>query len=130
MSQVFAMVASMEAFVPILSSMIYSNLYNATIELAYPWQGSFYFLSIGLTIIGNISAWMNPVKHRSHVCARRRGDRLRVRVPGLQADPVRGGGGEGEKLPQAELQPPPGRGQQLQQAGRAALSFYEKGQEV
>ena len=53
MSQVFAMVASMEAFVPILSSMIYSNLYNATIELAYPWQGSFYFLSIGLTIIGN-----------------------------------------------------------------------------
>ena len=63
------MVASMEAFVPILSSMIYSNLYNATIELAYPWQGSFYFLSIGLTIIGNISAWINPVKHRSHVCA-------------------------------------------------------------
>ena len=53
MCQVFAMVASMEAFVPILSSMIYSNLYNATIELAYPWQGSFYFLSIGLTIIGN-----------------------------------------------------------------------------
>ena len=47
------MVASMEAFVPILSSMIYSNLYNATIELAYPWHGSFYFLSIGLTIIGN-----------------------------------------------------------------------------
>ena len=57
------MVASMEAFVPILASMIYSNLYNATIELAYPWQGSFYFLSAGLTIIGK-NTWMCTVKGR------------------------------------------------------------------
>ena len=70
------------------------------------------------------------MKHRSHVCARRRGDRLRVRLPWLQADPVRGGGGEGAELPQAELQPPPRRGQQLQQAGGAALPLHETGQEV
>ena len=46
------MFASIEAFVPILASLMYSNLYNATIELHYPWNGSFYFLSAGLTIIG------------------------------------------------------------------------------
>ena len=46
------MFASIEAFVPILASLTYSNLYNATIELRYPWNRSFYFLSAGLTLIG------------------------------------------------------------------------------
>ena len=48
----YAVLASMEALVPILASFIFTNLYSATIELQYPWNASFYFCSLGLTIIG------------------------------------------------------------------------------
>ena len=50
--QVFAMLASLESAVPILASAIFTNLYNATSELTYPWQGSFYFGCIGFSSIG------------------------------------------------------------------------------
>ena len=50
--QVFAMLASLECIVPILSSMIFTNVYNATSSAQYPWQGTFYFGSAGFTFIG------------------------------------------------------------------------------
>ena len=50
--QVFAMLASLECVVPILSSMIFTNVYNATSGSQYPWQGTFYFGSAGFTFIG------------------------------------------------------------------------------
>ena len=46
------MLASLESFVPILASWIFTNLYNATSELAYPWKGSFYFTSAGFAALG------------------------------------------------------------------------------
>lgn len=52
LGKVFAMLASLESAVPILASAIFTNLYNATSELTYPWQGSFYFGCIGFSSIG------------------------------------------------------------------------------
>ena len=46
------MLASLESAVPILASAIFTNLYNATSELSYPWQGSFYFASSGFYLLG------------------------------------------------------------------------------
>jgi len=50
--KVFAMLASLECFVPIISATLFTNVYNATIELKYPWNGTFYFGAIGFTLIG------------------------------------------------------------------------------
>ena len=47
------MLASLECFVPILSATLFTNVYNATIELKYPWNATFYFGAIGFTLIGN-----------------------------------------------------------------------------
>ena len=46
------MLASLECVVPILASMIFTNLYNATSGLDYPWKGTFYFGSALLTLLG------------------------------------------------------------------------------
>ena len=46
------MLASLESAVPIIASVIFTNLYNATSELSYPWQGSFYIASIGFSSLG------------------------------------------------------------------------------
>lgn len=46
------MLASLESFVPILASWIFTNLYNATSELEYPWQATFYFTSAGFAGLG------------------------------------------------------------------------------
>ena len=61
------MLASLESAVPILASAIFTNLYNATSELTYPWQGSFYFGCIGFSSIGmalkmDIGHWTCIVK--------------------------------------------------------------------
>ena len=48
----FAMLASLESAVPILASAIFTNLYNATSELSYPWKGTFYFASTGFYLLG------------------------------------------------------------------------------
>ena len=45
------MLASLESFVPILASWVFTNLYNATSELQYPWQASFYFTSAGFALL-------------------------------------------------------------------------------
>ena len=50
--KVFAMLASLECAVPILASMIFTNVYNATSGLSYPWAGTFYFGAAGFTLIG------------------------------------------------------------------------------
>ena len=50
--QVFAMLASLECAVPILGSMIFTSIYNATSGLAYPWQGTFYFAGSGCLLPG------------------------------------------------------------------------------
>merc|ERR1712241_530241 len=42
LGKVFAMLASLESVVPILASALFTSLYNSTIELGYPGQGSFY----------------------------------------------------------------------------------------
>ena len=52
LGKVFAMLASLESVVPIASSALFTWLYNSTSELFYPWQGSFYFLSAGFTVLG------------------------------------------------------------------------------
>ena len=52
LGKVFAMLASVESILPIVGSNLYSNLYNATSDLEYPWMGSFYFAAAGFTIIG------------------------------------------------------------------------------
>ena len=51
--KVFAMLASLECAVPIITSMIFTNVYNATSGLSYPWAGTFYFCAAGFTLIGN-----------------------------------------------------------------------------
>ena len=50
--KVFAMLASLECAVPIITSMIFTNVYNATSGLSYPWAGTFYFCAAGFTLIG------------------------------------------------------------------------------
>ena len=50
--KVFAMLASLECAVPIIASMIFTNVYNATSGLSYPWAGTFYFGAAGFTLIG------------------------------------------------------------------------------
>ena len=50
------MLASLECMVPILASVIFTNVYNATSELEYPWSSTFYFGSAGFTVIGLIAA--------------------------------------------------------------------------
>ena len=50
--KVFAMLASLECAVPILGSMIFTSIYNATSGLAYPWQGTFYFAGSGCLLPG------------------------------------------------------------------------------
>ena len=47
------MLASLECMVPILSATIFTSVYNATIELAYPWNATFYFGTVGFTFSGN-----------------------------------------------------------------------------
>ena len=49
------MLASLESLVPILSGWIFTNLYNATSELVYPWRGSFYFTSAAFAALGLIA---------------------------------------------------------------------------
>ena len=61
--QVFAMLASLESAVPILASAIFTNLYNATSELTYPWQGSFYFGCIGFSSIGMAHKMDMDIEH-------------------------------------------------------------------
>ena len=55
LGKVFAMLASLESVVPILASALFTSLYNSTIELGYPGQGSFYFASAGFTFLGEKS---------------------------------------------------------------------------
>ena len=50
--KVFAMLASLECLVPIIGSAIFTNLYNATAQLNYPWVGSYYFASSGIVVLG------------------------------------------------------------------------------
>ena len=50
------MLASLECMVPILASVIFTNVYNATVELAYPWSSTFYFGSASFTVVGLIFA--------------------------------------------------------------------------
>ena len=53
--KVFAMLASTESFVPILSSFIFTNVYTSTIDMDYPWQGAFYLVAAGFTLVGLIA---------------------------------------------------------------------------
>ena len=53
LGKVFAMLASLESVLPIVGSNLYTNLYNATSDLEYPWMGSFYFAAAAFTIIGS-----------------------------------------------------------------------------
>ena len=46
------MLGVFEAIVPIIASSVFTKLYNATSELDYPWDGSYYFGTIGVVIIG------------------------------------------------------------------------------
>ena len=52
--KVFAMLASLECAVPILASMIFTNVYNATSGAEYPWKGTFYFTSSAMMLPGVI----------------------------------------------------------------------------
>ena len=44
LGKVFAMLASTESLVPIIASSVFTSLYNATSDLLYPWQATFYFV--------------------------------------------------------------------------------------
>ena len=55
-AKVFAMLGVFEAIVPIIASSVFTKLYNATSELDYPWDGSYYFGTIGVVIIGKYVA--------------------------------------------------------------------------
>ena len=50
--KVFAMLASLECAVPIIASMIFTNVYNATSGYEYPWKGTFYFTASGMLLPG------------------------------------------------------------------------------
>ena len=52
--KVFAMLASLECAVPILASMIFTNVYNATSGAEYPWKGTYYFTSSAMMLPGVI----------------------------------------------------------------------------
>ena len=52
LGKVFAMLASTESLVPIIASNVFTNLYNATSDLQYPWQATFYFVEISITCLG------------------------------------------------------------------------------
>ena len=52
--KVFAMLASLECAVPILASMIFTNIYNATSGSGYPWKGTFYFTASAMMLPGVI----------------------------------------------------------------------------
>merc|ERR1719317_145981 len=45
LGKVFAMLASVESLIPIIGTNMYTNIYKATRELAYPLPGTCYFVS-------------------------------------------------------------------------------------
>ena len=53
--KVFAMLASTESFVPILSSFIFTNVYTSTIDMEYPWKGTFYLVAACFTLVGLVA---------------------------------------------------------------------------
>lgn len=57
------MLASMESLVPIIASTIFTNLYNATIGLQYPWKGTFYFVGATFTATGRINIHENDYNY-------------------------------------------------------------------
>jgi len=52
LGKIFGMLASIESLIPIIGTIIYSRIYNATRELPYPLPGSCYFVSCGFIGIG------------------------------------------------------------------------------
>ena len=62
--KVFAMLACLESLVPILTSLIFTNVYNATSGADYPWKGTFYFGSAAFTLMGLMSALSVYIKLR------------------------------------------------------------------
>ena len=54
LGKVFAMLASTESLVPIIASSVFTNLYNATSDLEYPWQATFYFVEAATVFVGVI----------------------------------------------------------------------------
>ena len=52
------MLASMESLVPIIASTLFTNLYKVTIDLQYPWKGTFYFVGAAFTATGRISKYL------------------------------------------------------------------------
>ena len=50
--KVFAMLSSVQSLVPIVASTVFTQLYNATSDLAYPWPGSFYFAGAFCIMMG------------------------------------------------------------------------------
>ena len=52
LGKVFAMLASTESVVPIIGSSVFTNLYNATSNLQYPWQATFYFVGAATACVG------------------------------------------------------------------------------
>ena len=59
--KIFALVASAEALVPIVASLLYSKLYSATLDL---FIGTFYLLSSAiLFLVGSMYMWALPFTH-------------------------------------------------------------------
>ena len=54
LGKVFAMLASTESVVPIIASSVFTNLYNATSDLLYPWQATFYFVEASIMSLGAV----------------------------------------------------------------------------
>eukprot|EP00090_Calanus_glacialis_P013647 TRINITY_DN22303_c0_g1_i1.p1 TRINITY_DN22303_c0_g1~~TRINITY_DN22303_c0_g1_i1.p1 ORF type:complete len:512 (+),score=57.94 TRINITY_DN22303_c0_g1_i1:1-1536(+) len=54
LGKIFAMLASVESLIPIIGTNMYTRIYNATRELAYPFPGSCYFASCGFIALGLI----------------------------------------------------------------------------
>ena len=45
--------SSLQALSPIVATAIYTNVYNATSDLLYPWSSTYLFVSAGIFVIGD-----------------------------------------------------------------------------
>ena len=66
LGKVFAMLASTESVVPIIASNVFTNLYNATSDLLYPWQATFYFVEAAITSLGVVKNQIWIVQYFVH----------------------------------------------------------------
>ena len=53
--------SSLQALAPIVGTALYTGVYNATADLAYPWQASYLLNSVGLFTAGKNQILINLI---------------------------------------------------------------------